>query len=111
MRSMSKRVCTPTTPQSHSCVCEPDQINALALITQPMHRERSVTSYAYEKYTRKPYSDSQMCQVGELADSLDTARDLVVIQVPECAFCATWANVCAYKQHPSRIPVFAIRTK
>ena len=28
---------------------------------QPMHRERSVASYAYEQYTRKPSSDLQPC--------------------------------------------------
>ena len=72
-----------------------------------MRRERSVTSYAYEQYSRYPSSDSQICQLGELAEGLDTARELVVIQVPECALCATWVTLCARQQHPSHIPVFA----
>ena len=31
---MSKLACTPTTPQSHSCVCDPNQMSALALTNQ-----------------------------------------------------------------------------
>ena len=35
--------------------------NKCTRFNQPMHRKRSVVSYAYEQYTRKPSSDSQRC--------------------------------------------------
>ena len=76
-----------------------------------MHRERSFTSYAYEHYSRYPSSNSQPCQVGELAEGLDTARELVAIQVPECALCATWTNLRSRQQHLNHIPVFATLAK
>ena len=34
VRNMSKLAFTPTTPQAHSCVCDPNQMNALALTNQ-----------------------------------------------------------------------------
>ena len=169
---MGKLGCTPTTRQSHSCVCDPNQINALASTNQctenipllptattnihaspapthsrvsfvslprasilplnllrcgylnvgcaqhgqtcvhtnnlrvtslclrpepnectrsnqPMHRERSVASYVYAQHTHKPCSDSQPCQLGEVAEGLDTCRELVAIPVPECGLCVT----------------------
>ena len=94
-RNMTKLVCTPTTCHLQCLRSEP---NKCTRSNQPMHRERPVASYAYEQHTRKLCADSQICQLGELAEGLDTAKELVVIQVPECALCATWANVCARQQ-------------
>ena len=156
---MSKLAFTPTTPQAHSCVCDPNQMNALASTNQctenvrllpmptsiihatpplthsrvslvslprastlpenlllyrylnvrcaqhgqacvhanntpviflclrsepnectrfnyPTNAQRTFryTFYAYDRYTRKPSSDSQNCQTGELAEGLDISR-------------------------------------
>ena len=88
-------------PEPNECTC----------FNQSMHRERSVASYASGQHTCRPSSDSQNCQTGELAEGVNAAREIVVLQVPECGLCATWANLDARKQRPSHIPLFADRTK
>ena len=65
-------------------LCLRPQTNKCTRFNRPMHRKRSVTAYPYEQYTRKPYSDSQPCQLSEVAKGVNAAREIVAIQVPEC---------------------------
>ena len=59
--------------------CNPNP-NKCTRFNQPMHRKRSVGSYyAYEQYTRKPSSDLQNFQIGELAEGVGTSRELIVL--------------------------------
>ena len=103
-RAQHEQTCVHANNTPGTFLCLRSEPNECTRFNQSIHREHSVASYAYEHYSRYPSSNSQPCQLGELAEGLDTARELVVIQVPECALCATWANVCARQQHPSHIP-------
>ena len=107
-----EQTCVHANNMPSTSLCLRSEPNKCTRSNQPMHRERSVASYAYEQHTRKLYSDSQNCQLGELAERLYISRELVVTQAPECGgLCTTWASLCARQQHPNDIPVFAIRAK
>ena len=106
-RAQHEQTCVHANDTTVIFPCLRSEPNECTRFNQSMYRERSVTSYAYEQYSRYPSSDSQICQLGELAERLYISRELVVTQAPEFVFCATWANVCARQQHPSLIPVFA----
>ena len=73
---------------------------------QPINAHRIFASYAHKWDTHNPFSDPQRCQFGDLADGLDTSRELVLVQRSEYGLYSTLANVCTRQKHSTHPPMF-----